>query len=99
MRTKHPIDMKQIPSERKFHNLSLNVKNICKRYSTKFSYDGTATFPKCAKFCLQCYGSLNNNARPDKLCMRRLGELTKRTDKMEINMLIYHFMILQNNVQ
>ena len=55
-----------------------------------------AALPNSAKFCLQCYGSLNNNARPDKLCIRLLGELTKRTVKMEINMLIYHFMIPQN---
>ena len=56
--------------------------------------------PKSAKFCVyNAYGSLNNNERPDKLCMRWSGELTKRTVKMEINMLIYHFMILQNNVK
>ena len=54
---------------------------------------------ECKFLCLQCYGLLNNNARPDKLYMRWLGELTKRAVKMEINMLIYHFMIRQNNVQ
>ena len=56
-----------------------------------------AALPNSAKFCLQCYGSLNNNARPDKLCMRLLGELYE-TDSQNGNkyMLIYHFMIPQN---
>ena len=31
---------------------------------------------ECEVLCLQCYGSLNNNSRPDQLYMRWLGELT-----------------------
>ena len=42
---------------------------------------------ECKVLCLQCYGSLNNNARPDQLCMRWLGELTT-TDSQNGNIYV-----------
>ena len=51
---------------------------ICWCYSTEFSYDRiTLHFQRVRSCtCWQCYGSLNNNARPNQLYIRWLEELT-----------------------